>query len=401
MSRLKIAHIITGLNVGGAEMMLHRLVAAMDSARFENEVISLTDIGPVGKQIEALGIPVSSVGISPTVPNPFRILRLSSLLRNKRPDVVQTWMLHGDLVGGIAAYLAGHAPVFWGIHHTTFDPAHTKWTSKLTLRGCKALAGKIPTRIVCCSDASLKTCEELGYERSKMVVIPNGFDLDRFYRDSAGATRIRAELGLGKETPIVGLVARFHPQKDHNNFFEAAEMLLEKSPNVHFVLCGDGVTEDQPVFRERLQRSRSAKSFHLLGRRNDLRQIMSSFSVATLTSAWGEAFPLVLGEAMCCEVPCVATDVGDSRRIVDGTGRVVSPSDPAALRRAWLELLSLSETEIKKLGSTAREYIGREFGLNAIVTRYEALYEEAASAAGAKYRIPSKRANDLPSCVDV
>jgi len=382
-------------------MMLYRLVAAMDRDRFENEVISLTDIGPVGKQIQALGIPVSSVGISPSLPNPMRILNLISLLRKMRPDAVQTWMLHGDLVGGIAAYLAGRTPVLWGIHHTTFDPAHTKWTSKATLRGCRALARRVPARIVCCSNASLKTCEELGYERAKMVVIPNGFDLDQFYRDEDGAAEVRAELGVEEETPIIGLVARYHPQKDHNTFFEAAEMLLGKLPGAHFVLCGDGVTEDRPVFREKLRRSRSAKSFHLLGRRNDLRRMMSSFTVTTLTSAWGEAFPLVLGEAMCCEVPCVATDVGDSQRIVKGTGRAVPPRDPAALRQAWLELLSLNETERRKLGKMARERIGREWGLSTIASRYEALYEETVSVAGHKYGLAPKRANDMPSCADL
>jgi glycosyltransferase involved in cell wall biosynthesis len=398
---LKIAHVITGLNVGGAEMMLYRLIATMDRTRFTNAVISLTDVGPIGKDIQKLGIRVSSVGLGRALPNPLGVFRLSSMLKKMQPDVIQTWMLHGDFVGGIAGYLAGRIPVLWGIHHTTFDPRHTKWTSRATLWGCRALARRIPTKIVCCSNASLETCKELGYDESKMVVISNGFDDDEFYRDPDGAAKVRAELGIAGEAPIIGLVARFHPQKDHETFFQAAEMLLAKMPEAHFILCGDGVTDEQSFFREKLRRSRRPGSFHLLGRRSNLRKLMSAFTVGTLTSAWGEAFPLVLGEAMCCEVPCVTTNVGDARRIVEGTGRVVQPKDPSALCIAWMELLSISESERRALGRKARAHIRQEFGLKTIASRYEALYDETAQASKRLYQLAPKRANDMPSCADV
>lgn len=377
--RMKIAHVITGLNVGGAEMMLSRLVGAMDRHRFENEVISLTDVGPIGRQIQDLGIKVCGLGMSPAIPNPGRILRLAALLREFRPDVVQTWMMHGDLVGGLGAFLAGRVPVVWGVHHTSFDPAHTKWTSKVTLRACRLLAARMPAHVVCCSEASMQICKHMGYPRSKMGVIPNGFDLERLYRDTEGAEKVRAELGIDGSTPVIGLVARFHPQKDHETFFEAAEMLLAHKPGVHFVLCGDGVAVDQPALREKLRQSRSAESFHLLGRRSDLRELMSSFNVATLTSAFGEAFPLVLGEAMCCEVPCVATDVGDTRRIIENTGRVVPRRNPQALQQAWMELLGLSEARRRELGAAARARVGCQFGLGEIAARYQALYEQIGS----------------------
>lgn len=377
---MRVAHVITGLNVGGAETMLYRLISRMDRRSFETEVISLIEVGPVGRQIQDLGIRVRCLNMSTKVPNPIAFHKLGCLLRKWRPRVVQTWMIHGDLLGGLAAFLAG-IPVVWGVHQTTLDPAFTKWTSRITLRCCSKLADTIPSKIVCCSEASLATHAALGYPRSRMVVIPNGFDLSRLYRDASGAKAVRDELQLSEDTPVVGLVARFHPQKDHRTFFEAAALLIKRIPEVHFVLCGDGVTLQEPRLQELAASSPSPERFHLLGRRDDVSKVISAFTVATLASAWGDAFPLAIGEAMCCEIPCVATDVGDAARIVGPTGRIVPKENAVALGDAWFDLLRMSSARRRDLGRAARERIRCRFSLDTVVSQYEALYREVGGEA--------------------
>lgn len=357
-------------------MMLYRLISRMDRSRFEAEVISLTEVGPIGERIQDLGVRVHHLKMNSIAGSPFGILKLGSLLRKFSPQVVQTWMMHSDLFGGLAAFAAGRFPVVWGVHQTALDPAFTKWRSRAAQRCCTKLAGMLPAKIVCCSEASMDSCAAMGYPRDKMVVIPNGFDLGALYRDVDGARAIREELHLAENAPVVGHVARFHPQKDHKNFFQAAELLIKRIPGVHFVLCGDGVTWSQPILRELVDSSASPGSFHLLGRRDEMRGVVSAFSVATMSSAWGEAFPLSIGEAMCCEVCCVATDVGDVKRIIGTTGRVVPARNPGALGEAWFELLNMSSTERRTMGRAAREHIAGHFSLASITAQYEDLYAE-------------------------
>jgi glycosyltransferase involved in cell wall biosynthesis len=372
---MRITHVITGLNVGGAETMLYRLICHMDRGRFDTEVISLTDLGPIGKQIQDLGISVRCLSMNRKAPNPLAFFQLSRLLRKSRPQVVQTWMMHSDLLGGLAALVAGRFPVVWGVHQMPLDPAFSNCRSKMTVRCCVKLSTKIPSKIVCCSNATMNTYAALGYPRGSMVVIPNGFDLTTLYRDDEGGKAIRAELDLSENTPIVGLVARFHPQKDHMTFFRAADLLIRRLPAVHFVLCGDGVTLTETILRELVASSASPGSFHLLGRRNDVRRVISAFTVATLASA-SEAFPLSIGEAMCCETTCVATDVGDVRKIVGTTGRIVPAGNAVALSQAWFDLLSMSSLARRNLGRAARDRVGRKFSLRSIVSKYQTLYEE-------------------------
>jgi len=373
---MRIAHVITGLNVGGAETMLYRLISQMDRRQFEPEVISLTDVGVVGRRIQDLGIRVRCLNMNRRVPNPMRFCELGWLLRKWSPQVVQTWMIHSDLLGGLASFLAGRFPVVWGVHQTGLDPAFRKWSSRVTLKCCIKLSRTIPSKIVCCSRASMATHAALGYPRSRMVVIPNGFDLSTLYQDPGGGKAVRDELHLSEDTPVVGLVARFHPQKDHGTFFRAATLLIKRIPEVHFVLCGDGVTLEEPTLQELVTSSASPGSFHLLGRRDDVSRVISAFTVATLASAWGEAFPLSIGEAMCCEIPCVATDVGDVVRIVGTTGRIVPTRNAEALSEAWFDLLSMTPTERRDLGRAARARVGRHFSLSAVVSQYETLYRE-------------------------
>ena len=206
---MKVTHVITGLNIGGAETMLYRLLQHSDKAEFEHQVISMTDIGATGEKIRALGVPVRALEMRRGVPNPLGVLRLARWLNQEPPDVLQTWMYQADLVGGLAARLAGGVPVAWGIHSAYLDP-HTLKRSKIwTIRACVWASRWLPTRMLCYSEASVEVHAALGYPRKTMLIIPNGCDLTTFKPDPGARSAVREELGLREGTPLVGLVARF------------------------------------------------------------------------------------------------------------------------------------------------------------------------------------------------
>ncbi len=358
-------------------MMLYKLLSGTDRENFESEVVSLMDIGAIGKRIQELAVSVRALGMRQGVPSLPALLRLVYWLRQNPPHCVQTWMYHADLIGGISAKLAGGIPVIWGIRNSNLKPQHTKRTTLLTAKACARLSRRLPARIVCCSEASRQSHKEMGYAEDRMVVIPNGFDLAAFKPDQEARPAVRRELCIPGEAPLIGLVGRFNPLKDHNNFIRAAAHLHACLPDVHFLLCGDGVTWENPELVEWIKTAGIQTRCHLLGRREDIPRLTASLDIAC-SSSNSEGFPNVIGEAMACGVPCVVTDVGDSAMIVGETGRVVPPRNPQALAECWRELLELGPEGRSRLGSAARHRVEEHFNLPLIVTRYERLYEQVA-----------------------
>ena len=369
----KLVHLITGLNTGGAEMMLYRLLSKTDRQKFNVSVISLTDVGSVGKKIEELGIPVMGLGMKRGIPNPFFLFKLAKILKREKPNILQTWMYHADLMGVLAGRLVGVKNIVWGIHHSNLDPKIEKRQTILVARLCSILSN-LPRKIVCCSQASLTCHEQLGYNKEKMVVIPNGFDLGVF-QPSQHPKSLFNELSLNKDCLLVGHAARWHGQKDHPSLIKAAKLVVQRYPNVHFVLCGDGVNQENEILSALIEKEGIQNNVHLMGRRNDIHTLMPQFDVYVSSSKAGEAFPIVLGEAMACEIPCVTTDVGDSAYIVGDTGFVVPPENPQALADAIIRYFSLSVEERKRMGKKARQRVESHFALDLVVERYESIYQ--------------------------
>jgi len=372
-TRLKIVHVITGLSVGGAEMMLYRLLSHLDAGRFETEVISLTDRGPVADRITALGIPVRALGMKPVFPNPLRTLRLMKWLRDSQPDLIQTWMYHADLLGGIAGRLGTRAPVIWNVRNGPLDSRSAKKLTLLTVKFCALLSHWLPTRVICCSEAARSVHAARGYAVGKMVLISNGVDTEDFRPDHEARLAVRRELGISADAPLVGLAARFHPLKGHHLFALTAGQLRTRCPGVQFLLCGDGITWENQRLAGWIDSAAGREGFHLVGRSDRMPQITAAFDAAVSASA-GESFPNTVGEAMSCGVPCVVTDVGDAALLVGDTGRVVRPGDPEAMARSLEEIVNMPPAQRARLGAAARERIEQQFSMKKMVDQYAALY---------------------------
>ncbi|MCF7908148.1 MAG: glycosyltransferase [Candidatus Omnitrophica bacterium] len=372
---MRICHIITGLNIGGAEMVLYRLLLGLDKEKYKVSVVSLTELGPVGEKIQNLGINVKALNMRYRVSDLKALIQLIVYLKRSRFDLVQTWMYHANLIGGIAAKLAGGIPVIWGLHHSDTSVGFVKKTTLSVVKAGALLSGWVPEVIVCCSRETRRIHLKYRYRSDKMVVIFNGYDLVEFKPDLSARAKLLQELKLSKEALLIGLVARFHPQKDQRGFIEAAEGLSKKVPAVYFILIGPRVTESNKQLFQWVVEKGLQQRVYLLGERNDLPQILSGLDIVTLSSSCGEGFPNVLGEAMACGTPCVTTDVGDSAFVVGETGLVVPPKNPKALTEAWQQLIELGSEGRRKLGTAARQRIKDNFPLSRNLEQYERLYE--------------------------
>ena len=358
--------------------MLYRIAAGMDGTRFENEVVSLTGILDLAEKMNSIGVRVRTLAMKKSIPNPLLVMRLAKWIRESKPDVIHTWMYHANLIGTLAARLAGNVPVVWAIHHNAFDPRVDKRRTMLVNRACALLSRKFAARIIFCSEASLRTHKQLNYAAEKLQVIPNGFDLEQVKPDPGARESLRSELGIPAESIVIGFAARFHPHKDHLNFIQAAERLHRLRPDVHFVLFGMGINWKNMQLPGWIESAGIRGCCHLLDLRQDISRLFSGMDIAT-TASRSEAFPIVVGEAMACETPCVVTDVGDSALIVDNTGSVVPPEDPQALAEAWRALIDAGPVVRRRLGMAARDRVQRHFALPAIVESYQQIYAQVAA----------------------
>lgn len=371
---MNLTIIITNLDTGGAEAVLLNIVQQLNRSRFNPTVVSLVGLGEVGPRIQALGIPVHALGMSRGLPNPLMLVNLAKLLRQLQPDVVHTWMYHADLLGGLAARLAGCRRVIWGIHHSNLSKKVNKRSTLWVVKACALLSRVVPAKIISCSQCAKEVHAAVGYAANKLHVIPNGFDLSRFVPSDEARASVRAELGLESDTPLLGLIARFDSQKNHFGFVEAAAHVHAQRPDVHFVLAGTNVDSANAALNAAIAAQGLQAHMHLLGRRDDVPRLMAALDVLALSSH-GESFGNVLCEAMACGVPCVTTDSGGPAEVVGNTGRVVAVGDMAALAQQLLEVLCLPWVERAALGIQARARVQAQYEIRHVTRLYEDFYE--------------------------
>ena len=370
-----IIHIITSLSDGGAEAVLYRLIS--HDSQDEHHVVSLTGHGKYGPLLTDAGVTVWALDM-PRGRLTWRGLRtLWHALRQVRPDVVQTWMYHADLVGGVVARLQ-RLPVVWGIHNTTLEPGRSSRATMAVARVCAWLSRRVPVRIVACAQAAVRVHVALGYDDKRMVVIPNGYDLSRFRPDTLARARQRAAWGVADDIPLIGMVARFDPQKDHLNLMAALGILRRRGVAFRAVLIGTGVDDDNAALVAAIHAEGLDGIVRLLGPMTDIPAAMNALDVHVLSSS-AEAFPNVLAEAMACGTPCVATDVGDAALIVGEAGWVVPPRDAQALAAALEEALAAwrDRAAWARRQADCRARIESQFAIGAMVQRYRAVWQEA------------------------
>lgn len=379
----RLLWITTSLGTGGAEMMLYKLIAGLDRQRYAVQVVALLDLGAIGPRLQALGVPVVALGLQ-GAPTPAQLWRLCQVVRAFRPDVIQGWMYSGNVLAFVAHCLRPGVPWFTSIRQTLYDFAQeariTRWAIRLDARLSRRASANVYV-----ARTAVAQHVAVGYAAERALTIGNGFASAQFRPDPAARQHWRQAWGIGPDTVVIGHVARYHPMKDHATLLRAAGLLAAAGRDLCFVLAGPDVVADNPPLAALVQAS--GASVRLLGEQRDTPALFAAFDLLVLSSARGEGFPNVVGEAMSCGVPCVVTDVGDSAWVVGESGAVVPPGDSAALAAALGRLLDLPPAERQALGVRARQRIETHFSIAASVRQYQALWAgEPSTATGSTER---------------
>ena len=372
---VKLVHVIVSLEIGGAEGMLERLVQeSSKNPLIHQSIITLKNEGTIGRRLRMQGFEVISLSMTSLLSSPIILYKLIQIFKRRRPDVVYTWMYHADLLGGVAAFLSGIKRIIWGIRNSKIPQGSFSVTSAI-IRICSVLSFYIPTKIVCCAESAKAAHVELGFCSSKMVVIPNGYDLDSFNPSSSLRDRIRRDLGLLESHLVIGVVGRFDPLKDFNNFVEAASLVSRDLDGVKFLMVGKGLDKDNYELNLWIEKSQYSTNFLLYGETNP-HDLFAAMDVYCLSSK-AEGFPNVVAEAMAMRIPCVVTDVGDAARIVGESGLVVDPMDANALYKGLMLMLNLDKHERDVLGNKARQLIESRYDLKVVQQKFLALAEKS------------------------
>jgi glycosyltransferase involved in cell wall biosynthesis len=376
--KVRILHLINSLGVGGTETMLTRLVKGMDRERFHNHVVTLLEPGPLAEDLRDADIAVEGLGVRRGFFNPVIPSRLRRRVADLDIHILQSWLYHADLLAALVCSGRKSPVLLWNIRGSLLADRHYSWRNRL-VRRLTARLSKRPAAIIINSRTGIEVHSARGYRPKEWRFIPNGFDTSLFRPDPQTRAAVRCELGISPDTFVIGLTARFHPEKDHETFLKGAAGLARSHQRVAFLLVGKGLERDAPEITRLVEKYAPDAPIHFLGRRADMPRVYNALDVATLCST-GEGFPNVVGEAMACGVPCVVTSVGDNAAIVGDTGRLISPGAPQELVSAWENLIALDREARLELGERARARIEKNYSLPAVIERYQALYVEKCSA---------------------
>jgi len=304
------------------------------------------------------------------------LFRLYQIIRQSSCDVVQTWMPHADFLGGLIGRLARTPNVIWTIRHSDYDINSTKVGTRFLVRALSYLSPSVPSLVISCSRVALESRRAEGYRPRQAIVVPNGYDSEFFTPNRRSPKTYWKGLGLDldRETLVIGMVARFDPQKDHRGFLSAISSLPHDVPDFLLVLVGADMNVENEVLTAWIEEAGMTSRVFLLGERADVPDIMANLDLHILPSAYGEAFPNAVAESMVSGTPSIVTDVGDSAEIVGETGWVVSPRDQVALSKMLDSVLRLGRNHLREKGGTARERVKTHYSLEKMVKGYSDAY---------------------------
>jgi len=362
LSRIKILHLTTDSRIGGTEKNIISLVTRLNRDRYENIVVALLSGGELVERLRGSGIEVECLGMRNKFDLPA-VFKLFRILREKKVDILHTYLFHANILGRIVGRLA-KVPIIISSLRVMERRRYHLWLDRWT-------NGMVDMETCVCEAVRKYTLEKAKIRPDKLVTIRNGIDREE-YPLSIALDDKRKELDIAPDSLILGTVGRLHEQKGYVYLLKAMPAVLRKYPQAVLLIVGDGHLKgklNNLCFKLQIN-----KAVKFLGFRKDIKELMALMEVFILPSLW-EGMPNVLLEAMALGKPIVATRVGGAEELIeDGvTGLLVSPFDEGALAEAIINILTRGDKR-RELGEMAKEEARRRFPLELMVEETEKLY---------------------------
>lgn len=320
MKKKKIIHIITGLGDGGAEKVQFRIIKNTYKS-YNHEVISLMDKGKYGHKLEQLGVNVHCIYFKRGSLNINGLIKLFKLIKNSKCDILQTWMYHSDLLGGLIGYFTGHKKIIWNVRGDGRGLIKNNIKSRFVFYACVLFSYIIPKKIITCSYIAKHNHINSGYKKI-FKYIPNGYDYNQFNEDNFTRIEMRKKLSIKDSEILIGMIARYSDQKNHIYFIDKMKDIFLTKPFIKVIFVGKNIKNNEKILKK-LNKLNIKKFFILLDSTNEIQNIMNALDIHVLFSKYGEGFPNVVAESMLCKIPSIARDVGDTKYIIGNRGWII------------------------------------------------------------------------------
>lgn len=371
---MHILHIITGLGQGGAEATLFRVISA-DKTN-QHTVVSLTSAGDYGGKFRTIGIDVLELKMASSFIGMIHgITALSSLIRENEPHIVQTWLYKADLMGGLAAWLAGHRAVIWNIRSSPPELKFSKPSTFFSLVLLTLFSWWIPSRIVACGEAPRQSHASIGYRSSRMRVIPNGLEASIWRSNEKDRLLSRSRLKIRDDVLTFGQIANYHPIKRHSLLLRAFKQFSHQVASVHLVLAGQNIDKTNKELVSLLEELSMTRNVTLAGKQKDSRALLNAIDVLVSPSA-SEGFPNVVLEALFMGKPCLVSDAGESARIIGPGGWVFAPETVEGLSNALIDAANIGASSLREIGASGRHHVMDAYSEHAMVAAYQRIWLE-------------------------
>jgi glycosyltransferase involved in cell wall biosynthesis len=373
-SSLRILHVATGLEVGGAERTLTQLARWTRERGHLVEVASLKGTGELGQQLRSEGMRVHALNLH----QPGHLGRALTLLRRlfhrSKPDLVQTWMHHADVIGGLMVRAVSAVPIVWSLRSSDLWQIKLPPLTRHLIDVGSGLSHTLPRRIIACSHSARDAHVQKGYAAEKITIIPNAVDGARFALDSKAGWAQRRKWGIPSDAVVLGWAGRADAVKAPDRFVRVLEPLFARRPNLHAVMCGPGIERHSALLGPTAEHWLRQGRLHVVGAQSDMPAFYAALDGLVGTSH-SEAFPNVLVEALACQVPCISTQVGDAQALM-GPGGLSAPRDNEGELAALVGTLVHMKPEARQqMGQAGRKHVLQEFGRETHVQRHLDLYE--------------------------
>ncbi len=371
---MRVLFLSTSMGMGGADSQLLAAAQEMRTRGHQVLIVSMTALGPMGLRARKLGIPIESLEMRRGVPDPRALVRLSRMVREWRPDIVHSHMVHANLMARVLRLVAP-VPALVSTIHNIYEGG-ALWMAAYRLTN-----GLTDHMTIISEAAAERFIRDRIVPRELLRVVPNGVDPELYGRVAPGVREeLRRALELGDRFVWLA-VGRFEVAKDYPNMLRAFAIVLERHPDAVLLLVGRGSLQAETEALARELKLDTAVRF--LGVREDVPALVSAADGYVMSSAW-EGMPMVLLEAAIGGLPIVATRVGGNHEaVLDGeTGFLAPPRDHEALATAMLRLAALDPAERRRLGEKGREHVRTHHGLTRVVERWEELYREVLARKG-------------------
>ena len=370
---MRIVHIITGLEDGGAEATLYNFVNNSDANK--HFIISLRGEGKYGKKLRNKGFELFCINLSLNFSFLKKIINLAKIIKMHDPDIIQTWMYHANLIGGITSYLVNKRNIVWGIHHSTLSPKLNKKTTIIIAKLNGLFSHIVPKKIIMCAEKSKIEHLKYGFNERKILIINNGIDTKKFKRSFELRRRYREKLNINIKENLYGTVARYDPNKDHITLFKTINLIKKTGLKFKYLLVGKNIDKKNFLLKRLIKKYNLQDIIILKGIENDICAVMNAIDLH-ITSSLSEAFPLVVLESMACGTICISTDVGDVKDILKNKKFISKIEDENSLFKSFQEFNKLSMKEKNTISITNEKIIDKDFSIKKMSDSYLKIYKD-------------------------